>query len=275
MRPLTDRVVLITGASRGLGVDMAHEFARRGSRLALAARSEDELEKVRLDVEAAGAEAVAVPTDVSDAASLENLVARVEDSLGPIDVLVNNAGIERVCDFEEMPLADIERLIGVNVVGLALLTRLVVPSMIRRGEGHIVNIASMAGLMPVPHNAVYSCSKHAVVGLSRSLRLELAEHGIGVSVVCPGFVEGGMFLEWGRKPPSAAGWVTPKQVAQATVRAVLDNRAEAKVIAALGKIGPVLQALSPSFSGRAMGTSGVVGYLREQARLNAEGRPGG
>src|SRR5439155_5325386 len=215
MKPLNDKVVVITGASRGLGVDMARAFAKEGSRLALAARSGSELEKVRDELTAAGAKAIAVPTDVGDIASLRALVKETESSLGPLDVLVNNAGIEEVCDFETMDLEYMEQMLSVNVLGLMWLTRLVVPSMIARGAGHVCNIASLAGVTPVPHNTVYATTKHAVVGFSRSLRMELADQGVEVSVVCPGFVEGGMFERWGRQPPKAAGAVTSQQVSDA------------------------------------------------------------
>lgn len=271
MKTLEGKVVLITGASRGLGVDMAQEFAARRSRLALAARSADELEKVRVDIESMGAEAVAIPTDVAELGSLRNLVSLTEDSLGPVDVLVNNAGVESVCDFEQMPLDEIEKIISINVTGLIWLTRLVVPSMIARRQGHIVNVASMAGLVPVPHNSVYSSSKHAVVGISRSLRLELADHGVGVSVVAPGFVSGsGMFTQWGRKAPSAAGTSTPKEVATSVIKAVLEDRPEVKVARALARFGPVLHSISPRINADAMRRFGVIGFLREQARLNAD-----
>lgn len=270
MQPLKDRIVLITGASRGLGVDMAHAFAKKGARLALAARSAEELEKVRADVESHGIRVIAIPSDVSELKSLRRLVEAVERDLGPIEVLVNNAGVEKVCDFEAMDPDEIEWIVRVNVVGLMWLTRLVVPTMIERRIGHVVNVASMAGLMAVPHNAVYSSSKHAVVGLSRSLRAELVDHNVGVSVVCPGFVEGGMFLEWGRKPPTMAGWVTSQQVADAVVGAVEHNRAEVNVNKGLGKFGDWFTAVAPDLTTGVMKRTGVVGFMREQARMNAE-----
>lgn len=269
MRPLTSKVVLITGASRGIGIDIAHAFANQKARLALAARSAGELEKVRAALQERGAEAIAVPTDVADLDSLRALVVGVEESLGPVDVLVNNAGIEQVCDFEGMPLEDISSIVNVNVLGLIRLTRLVAPSMVERGSGHVVNMASVAGLIAVPHNAVYSASKHAVVGISRSLRVELADHGIGVSVVCPGFVEGGMFARWGRKAPALAGSVTTRQVADAVVDSVLRNRAEVVVNKGLGRIADWFEAIAPDLSARMMRRTGVVGFLREQARINA------
>jgi short-subunit dehydrogenase len=271
MKPLNGKVVVLTGASRGLGVDMARLFAQRGAQLALAARSGQELEKVRAEIEGLGAKAIAVPADVSDLASLRALVKETEASLGPIDVLINNAGLEQVCDFETMDLERIEQIISVNVLGLIWLTRMVVPSMIERRSGHICNIASLAGVTPVPHNAVYSATKHAVVGFSRSLRMELAEYGVEVSAVCPGFVEGaGMFTEWGRPAPKAAPSVTSQQVAEAVLKAVENNKGKIVVTKGLGKLADVTFAAMPEIAASMMRRTGAAGFLKEQARINAE-----
>jgi short-subunit dehydrogenase len=264
-------VVVITGASRGLGVEMARRFAREGAKLALAARSGSELEKVRAELEAQGATAIAAPTDVGDLASLRALVKEVTSSLGPIDVLVNNAGLEEPIDFELASLESIEEITSVNVLGVLWLTRLVVPGMIERRSGHIVNIASIAGLTPVPHNTVYCTTKHAVVGFTRALRLELAEHGIGVSVVCPGTVDGGMYLKWTAKAPAAVGrMVTMQEVAEGVVQSVLRNKGEVLVSKGLTKLGDVTFALAPELAGKIMGRTGVLDYLSAQAKANAE-----
>ena len=270
MNPLTDKVVLVTGASRGLGTDMARLFAREGAKLVLAARSGAGLEQLRDELTAKGVTALATPADVGDYESLQALVKEVESTLGGIDVLINNAGIEDVADFETMSPERIEEIMHVNVVGLMWLTRLALPGMIARGSGHVCNISSVAGLTPVPHNAVYSASKHAIVGFSRSLRWELAEHGIEVSVVCPGFVDGGMFAEWGRPAPKASPAVSPQKVAEGVVRAVLDNKGEMVVTRGLTKIADVTFALIPELAGKIAGKTGAYGYLREQAKINAE-----
>ena len=269
MKPLKDKVVLITGASRGLGVDMARAFAARGAKLALAARSGSALEQVRAELASGGATVLPAPTDVGDYESLQALVKEVEASLGPIDVLINNAGIEDVYDFEATTPERMEEIARVNFVGLMWLTRLVLPSMIERRTGHICNISSVAGLTPVPHNAIYSATKHAVVGLSRSLRLEMAEHGVEVSVVCPGFVDGGMFKEWGRPPPKSSPAVSPEKVAEGVVRAVLENKGEVVVTKGLAKIADVSFAMMPEVAAKMYARSGALGYLRDQAKINA------
>jgi short-subunit dehydrogenase len=270
MKPLTDKVVLITGASRGLGVEMARRFAGEGSRLALAARSASDLEKVRAELEEHGAKAIAVPADVSDLESLRAMLKEVESALGPVDVLVNNAGIEHVFDFENTSIEHIEQIVQINLIGPLWLTRLVVPSMIERRSGHICNIASLAGVTPVPHNTVYAATKHGLVGLSRSLRMELEEHGIEVSVVCPGFVEGGMFEKWGRPALKSSGSVTMEQVADAVLKAVTGNKGEIVVTKGLGKIADVTFAAAPEFAAKMMKRVGGAKYLADQARINAE-----
>ena len=266
---IKNKVVLITGASRGLGVDMALEFAAKGSRLALAARSAEGLEETAASI-GNQAEVITIPTDVSDLTSLKGLTDAVQNKLGDIDVLVNNAGLEKVWDFEDMDLAEVEQLVAVNVTGLMWLTRLVLPAMIERRSGHIVNIASTAGLVPVPHNTVYSATKHAVVGFSHSLRMEMLDHGVGVSVVCPGFVNAGMFAEWGRRPPGVSKLNDTKDVARATVDAVLRNRPEVVIDGGPQRIGDVLQAISPTIATHTYRLSGALKYLRDQARINSE-----
>lgn len=270
---IKDKVVVITGASRGLGVDMALEFAAKGARLALAARSAEGLEETAASI-GSETEVITIPTDVSDLTSLNELVDAVQNKLGDIDVLVNNAGLEKIWDFEAMDPAEIQQLVGVNVTGLMWLTRLVLPGMIERRSGHIVNIASTSGLIPVPHNSVYSATKHAVVGFSHSLRLEMLDHGVGVSVVCPGFVNAGMFVEWGRKPPGVSKLNDIKDVARATVDAVVRNRSEVVIDGGPQRMGDVLQAVSPSLATLIYKLSGGLGYMRDQARINSEKREG-
>ncbi|MHB8512855.1 MAG: SDR family NAD(P)-dependent oxidoreductase [Actinomycetota bacterium] len=266
MKPLSGKVVVLTGASRGLGVDMARAFSARGARLALAARSLDDLEKVRAELDT---EAIAIPTDVRKIDSLKELVATTERELGPIDVLVNNAGVEFFLDFEDTPLTEIDNMIATNVTSVLSLTRLVLPSMVTRKSGHVTSISSVAGLNPVPHNSTYSASKHAIVGFSKSLRLEMADHNVEISCVCPGFVSAGMFARWEREAPRSVPAVTPQEVAKAVVHAVEDNIGLVIVTKGLGKLGHVFGAIAPGLSETAIRKSGMVDYLREQAAFNA------
>jgi uncharacterized protein len=262
---LNGTVGILTGSSRGIGVYLAEALARGGVRLALAARSKDELDEVAARAQSLGADAIAVPTDVARREDLESLVERTTAELGPPDLLVNNAGIERYANFHSYDLDLIEKIIRVNVVAAEVLTRLVVPGMIDRGRGHIVNISSVAGKSAVPYNAVYSSSKHALVGFSWSLREELKPYGIGVSVICPGFVrEAGMFADWsgGVEPPGLTRSVSPDRVATATVDAMERDKAEIVVGSPFLRISDVVHALSPTFAGWIGRKSGAYRFLR-------------
>jgi len=272
MRQLKNKVALVTGGSRGIGAEISRALGREGCRVVISARSEDELEKARVDLEASGVQCLAVPADVGHLDSLRRLVAEIERGFGPVDILVNNAAApETILAFEELPPDDVERTFRVNALGAAWLTQLVVPGMIERASGHIVNISSNAGLVGVPYNALYSATKHAIVGLSRALRGELADKGIGVSVICPSFVEGGR-IEYnfdGRQPPKQAGTVTEAAVAKAVVDAILRNRGEVIVNRGLGKMSDVAQAIAPEFSAKMMRRLGVYDFFKSAAEKNA------
>ncbi|HYI44196.1 MAG TPA: SDR family oxidoreductase [Actinomycetota bacterium] len=251
---------VLTGASRGIGVVLADQLARRGVNLALAARGAKDLEETAERVRHRGIKAVAIPTDVSVRGDLEALVGKATAELGQIDILINNAGIEHYRDFHTVDPDEIEKIFMVNVIAAEVLTRLVLPDMVERKSGHIVNIASVAGKTAVPYNVVYSSTKHALVGFSWSLREELKPRGVGVSVVCPGFVsDSGMFADWskGLKTPGFVQAVSPQKVAEATLKAIEKDLPEVIVAKGLTKVVDVFHALSPKLTtgiGRKTGT---------------------
>ncbi len=183
---LQGAVCVITGASRGIGREVAKQLRARGARVGLAARSLDELEDLAREL---GDGAVAVAADVADPASLKQAFDSLAERLGAIDVLVNNAGIGAYAPFQATDAATFEHLMRVNYLGTVEATRLVVPSMIERRRGCIVNVASIAGRLGSPHESAYSGSKFAVVGFTEALAAELAPFGIGVSLVNPGPVD--------------------------------------------------------------------------------------
>jgi short-subunit dehydrogenase len=233
LHDLKGKVALVTGASRGIGVHIARTLAGQGMRVALSARSAADLEKRRAELEASGAEAIAVPADVGDRASLEGLVHSVEKAFGAIDVLVNNAALEQYAIYDAMDLDDIEQVIRVNLTGPMLLARMVLPGMIGRGRGHIVNIASLGGLGGTPYAETYTATKHGLVGFTRSLRATIRGEGhpIGVSVVCPGFIDGtGMFQsmkeQYGVVAPATLGASPAEDVSLAVLRAIRTNECE-------------------------------------------------
>ena len=186
-----DRIVVITGGSRGLGLVMAREFAQLGARLALLARDENELQRAQAELKSRGARVLTFPCDLRDRKQIEQTVHRVAAELGRIDVLVNNAGIIEVGPFEHMTPQDFEDAMAVHFFGPLFMTLAVLPHMRRAEGGRIVNIASIGGKIAVPHLLPYSASKFALVGFSDGLRSELRRENILVTTVCPGLMRTG------------------------------------------------------------------------------------
>ncbi len=182
------RAVVLTGASQGIGKALAHALAGEGCRLVLAARDEAALEAVAAECRARGGEAHVVRCDVSVQADCEALVARAVEALGGVDVLVNNAGIGMIARFDEVTdLSAYERVMRVNYLSCVWLTHAALPHL-KRSRGLIVAVASLAGLNGVPTRTAYAASKHAVFGFFDSLRIELMDSGVGVTIAAPDFV---------------------------------------------------------------------------------------
>ncbi len=188
---LRGKVVLITGGSRGLGLVMAREFAREGAKIAICARSLEELERARTDLSQSGARVLAVPCDVTDRSQVNEMVDVVRDHFGRIDVLVNNAGVIQVGPIEVMTVEDYEEAMKTHFWGPLYTSLAVLPDMRKRRTGRIVNISSIGGKISVPHLVPYSASKFALVGLSEGLRAELQKDGVVVTTVCPGLMRTG------------------------------------------------------------------------------------
>ncbi|HKG45354.1 MAG TPA: SDR family oxidoreductase [Pyrinomonadaceae bacterium] len=188
---LKNKTVLITGGSRGLGLVMAREFAREGSRLVLCARDEEELDQARLDLESLGAEVMVVPCDIRNQQDVNAMIAAVNDRFGGVDVLVNNAGVIQVGPIEVMTHEDFELAMQAHFWGPLNMIMAVLPSMRQRRSGRIVNITSIGGKVSIPHLVPYSASKFALVGLSKGLRAELMKDGIKVTTISPGLMRTG------------------------------------------------------------------------------------
>lgn len=186
-----DRVILITGGSRGLGLVLARELAREGARLAICARDTAELTRAQADLQQFSDDVFVRVCDVTRQEEVESLIQNVEATLGPIDVLINNAGIICVGPTETMTNEDYQSALETHLWAPLYTMQAVLPSMKRRGQGRIVNIASIGGKISVPHLVPYCASKFALVGLSQGMRTELEKDGILVTTVCPGLMRTG------------------------------------------------------------------------------------
>ena len=212
---LESRVALVTGAAKGMGRDICLTLAREGADLALAAREVAPLETLKGELEALGRWAVVAPCDVTDEAAVERMVALVTEAFGRIDILVNAAGVTGPIEtpVQEIRAEDFRFVLEANVVGTFLPTKHVLPGMIARRYGKIVNISGTSGLRGYKYRAAYSSSKWALRGFTRTVALEVGRHNINVNALHPGIVAGDRMDKLCREKARARGW-TPEQVYQ-------------------------------------------------------------
>ena len=271
----TPRTALVTGGASGIGRAFCDELARRGVRVVVADRQVDLADAVARDIRAAGGRATVAELDVRDVECFKRVVSELVADAGRLDYLFNNAGIAVSAEIKDHEPADWDDVFDVNIRGVAYGIVAAYPVMIRQGFGHIVNTASMAGLVGGGHLGAYTASKHAVVGLSKALRLEARPYGVRVSVVCPGLIrtpimEGGRFgrikletdmsrmrVEYERLRPMA-----PEALARRVLDAVERNRA---IIIAprWWKLIWYLERLSPALAER----FGYIAYRRARRMI--------
>ncbi len=189
MNGFINKVVMITGASSGIGRGLAVQIGCRGAKLGLVARREEVIEEVVREVKAAGGQAVSLPADVEQADSISAAADRLRAALGPIDVLIANAGIGPTRDAADFSADEVSDVINVNVIGASNSVAAVIPEMIARRSGHLVAISSLAAYRGLPRSAAYCASKAAVSAFFESLRLDLEPRGIDVTIIHPGFIK--------------------------------------------------------------------------------------
>lgn len=213
-------VALVTGATEGIGRATAFALGRAGYAVAVTARTQTKLEGLLTDLRRAGIRAWGRSTDVADPEGVAAVVAGAERELGPIDALVNNAGVAISGPLVDMKVEEWDRIFATNVRGLFLMTRAVLPGMLARRAGDIINIASLAAKNGVAQMAAYSASKHAVLGFSRSLMLEVRKEGVRVIAICPGSVETPLLRRLAGENPKPDRVLQPGEVAEAVIAAL-------------------------------------------------------
>ena len=221
---------IVTGASSGIGEELACELARRGGRLALVARRRERLEQVAARCRTLGGEAVVLPADLGDLAAARDLAVVARDRLGEIDLLVHNAGIPRRVHAARLTFDDVEETMRVNYLGPMALTFALLPRMLERGVGRIVNVSSIAGRLPAPREAAYSAAKAAVTMMAEVLAADLRGTGVHVHLVTPGVIDTPLWQVEGQEASPYKGTPTPPiDVVRAIVRMLESGRFEAVV----------------------------------------------
>jgi short-subunit dehydrogenase len=254
---MKDNVVIITGASKGIGAELARQLAAKGAGLALAARDREELARVVAECAARGAKAEAIVTDVTVEEDCRRLVERTVASFGRVDTLVNNAGATMWARFEDIhDMAILERIMKVNYLGAVYCTHYALPHL-KAARGRLVGISSLAGRTGVPTRTGYAASKHAMMGFFDSLRIELAGSGVSVTMVCPGFVSTGI-RENATGPdgkpilvsPVKEGEVMGVEACAAMTLKAIERRQREVVMTARGRIGLFLKLVAPGLVDR-------------------------
>ncbi len=229
---LTGKTVIITGASSGIGRHMARECATMGVKtLILIARSEDKLERLKKEILMQYTLNVDLrPLDLGDLEAVKQEFERIKLDYHVIDILINNAGFGKFDLFSEAQINEMDSMFRVNVLGLMAVTRMILPKMLQQGEGHIINVASIAGKISTPRSTVYSATKHAVLGFSNGLRMELTGTGIRVTTVNPGPIRTNFFNiadQSGAYQKSVGRFMLdPESVAKKTIRCIGTRKRE-------------------------------------------------
>jgi short-subunit dehydrogenase len=249
MHIAANQTVLLTGASGGLGTHIAEALSERGVKLGLVAFPGTGLEALRQRVEKRGCQAVALVSDLREPAQRRYVIDRVRKELGEIDILINNAGVESTCVFHHLNEETILQMIAINLEAPMILTLLLLPRMLERRCGHVVNISSLAGRLGPGYQEPYAATKAALIMFTSSLRATYRGLGVSASVVTPGFVEAGIYANLKAKSGYSAPWLLgtsrPESVGHAVVDAIERDRVEVIVNPLPARPLVALNALSP------------------------------
>lgn len=268
------RTAIVTGASHGIGPFIVRALAKEGMNLVLAARSVDELEQVATaaDIRATGVHVLTVPTDVTEREALSALVSAAERTFGSIDVLVNNAGGDLQREFHNYTEDDVERMIRLNLTGPVELARLLLPGMLQRKQGHIVNISSMGGSVGFPYTEVYSAAKDGLIAFTRVLRADYRQAGVSSSVLILGPIKdagtGARTMQELNQRMSAMGKASmssPEAVAQAVLKSIRRDKAEIVVMPGPGRFMRALMTLFPGMGPAMNGMTGSTRIMKQVA----------
>ena len=252
MTNFTDKVIIITGASSGIGKALAMELAKEEANLVLAARSEDDLNRISKECQGYGAETLVVQTDVAEKDQCQHLIEKTIEEFACIDILVNNAGISMWSHFDKFDDLDrFNEMMQVNYMGAVYCTKYALPHL-KKSKGLIVAVSSLAGKTGVPTRSGYSASKHAMVGFFKSIRVELMDSGVDVTLVYPGFVateirkraygEDGVPL--GISPIQEDEAMSPEECARIMVKGMAKHKREI-VMTLRGKVGQWIKLIAP------------------------------
>ncbi len=263
MNQVSGKNALLTGATGGIGPHIARSLAANGVNLLLSGRRAERLRDLREDLRSETVRIETATADLTRMDELQDLADTAVSVFGRIDILINNAGLEEVVPYQRQDPEQIRATVLTNVMAPLLLTRMLLPAMLERSDGHIISIASMAGRLGMPFGSTYSGTKAALSEWALSLWMELKDTGVTVTTICPGFVtDAGMFARKGRDAPGSIGSCTPEQVAEAVLKALHSNKPEILVNSMPVRPLMALKSINPVAAASLGEKLGLVKFLR-------------
>lgn len=250
MKNLVDNTAVLTGASGGIGVYIARALAKEHLKIVCISRSNDDLMRLCSEIDELGGNGIGIPFDISKLDELPLLVDKIHKLVGPVDILINNAAIEKFRSFPNYTLDDIQSILTLNLHAPMELSRLLIPDMIDRDCGYIVNIASGSGKKGAPYNSIYSASKAGLIMWSDAIRQEFADTNIEISIVCPSYTSAGMFLALDVQAPDGIRVSHPTEVAEAVLNSIKLNHTEINLGGFTAKLFNAVTQLSPQLGDR-------------------------